>query len=122
MRAKLVLGLVALVFGQMGCIIADGQGILRRGGSDLLELCGQRPSQRVVEQLVRTECGGIANLRLRCQSPRLRQVAGPDGVPIHGWHVTAELTIQPGKAGEMMTVGVSSMASSGSSCPTSTSS
>ena len=78
MRAKLVLGLVALVFGQMGCIIADGQGTLRRGGSDLLELCGQRPSQQVVEQLV---------YQVRSFRPQVVLTFGPDGLYGHPDHI-----------------------------------
>ena len=100
MRPILAFGLLALLLGQTGCIVlAEGQSTARSGESSLLKLCGKQPSGQVVERLVRTECGGISNFRLRCSKPRARRVTGTARVPIHGWHVTAELTIGPGKDG-----------------------
>ncbi len=97
MGMKLALGLLGLSLCQAGCIVvARGDGTARYSPPSLVTLCGPRPSPQIIEELVRAECGGNANIELRCSAPVRLRITDPGGVAVHGWHVTVRVITRSG--------------------------
>lgn len=97
MRSKLAFTLSGVLLCQAGCIVvANGHGLRVRSGPGV-GLHGPRPSQQVVEELVRAECGNLSGLELRCSTPVRLRILDDAGRFLHGWWVTASIGARPGR-------------------------
>lgn len=91
MGNRAVLGLWVFLLCPAGCVVVAGShGISVRSIPTLITMCGPRPSQQVIETLIRMD-GGVPGLVFKCSTPVRRWVTDQTGAKVYGWFVTAAI-------------------------------